>query len=101
MFSWMRGRHARQAPAVPRPPVILGDGAVLHDDGMRSSGPVFAGLQYRSGAPAAVIRLGAGREISVTRALWLDALSAAAVSAHDALMMPPGGDPPDLPRGRM
>jgi hypothetical protein len=99
-LSWLRARRHAPAPASSRPPVILGDGAVLHDDGMRSGGPAFAGLQFRAGIPAAVIRLGGGREIDVTRVLWLDALSAAIAGARDALMMP-GDSPPDLPGERM
>jgi hypothetical protein len=90
------GRHARPAPAPQpapqpapppaRPPVTLGAGAYLRGGAAPDAGPAFTGLRTAPGEPlAAVICLGAGWAVDVTRTLWLDDLSAAARDARDAL----------------
>jgi hypothetical protein len=94
------GRHAAQrapvapqdAPVapVPAPPVTLGGGARLTVGGPTppgpAFGPAFTGLRTLAGEDtAAVIALGGGCEVAVTRALWLDDLAASARVARDAL----------------
>jgi hypothetical protein len=86
------GRHARQAPAAPppapapaRPPLPLGAGAYLRPRAAPDSGPAFTGLRAAGGTQAAVIHLGSGFDLDVTRTLWLDDLAAAARDARDAL----------------
>ena len=92
------GRHSRQAapaapPAAPAPapqpapaaPVTLGAGARLTAGGPPGAGPAFTGFRPAPGGPpAAVISLGGGWEVEVTRAVWLDALAEAARDARDA-----------------
>jgi hypothetical protein len=86
------GRHARQAPPAPQPapapraPVGLGAGAYLRDGAGPDAGPSFTGLHEGPGGHlAAVIHLGGGVDVDVTRTLWLDDLAAAARDAKDAL----------------
>lgn len=90
------GRHARQAPPLPPPalpappaaraPAGLGAGAYLRADASPDSGPSFTGLHAGPGGHlAAVIHLGGGVDVDVTRTLWLDDLAAAARDAKDAL----------------
>lgn len=125
-LSWARnastGRHVR-TPVVPQPreeaetaPVAgpaftLGAGVMLAAGGPPDDGPVFAGLRSLGTGRAAVISLGGGWCIDVTRTLWLDSLAAEIRDARDALMRDeretrkaaadPAEDPPDEDGMRM
>jgi hypothetical protein len=98
-------------PAVAVPAFTLGAGVRLVAGGPPDDGPVFAGLRSLGNGRAAVISLGGGWCVDVTRTLWLDDLVAAVRDARDALMRDeretrkaaasPSEDPPDEDGTRM